>query len=114
MGFDRRPSSAPGRARRPPCLRREAGAGVGHVTAVNEKASLDESTIAALRQRIGIARPSRGTSRGHIEIVNADAIRHFALAYGDDNPLYCDPDYAASSVWGGPIAPSPLRCDRRE
>lgn len=72
---------------------------------MNEKPSLDEATIAALQRRIGITRPSRGAGRGHIEIVNTDAIRHFALAYGDDNPLYCDPEHAASSVWGGPIAP---------
>jgi acyl dehydratase len=71
---------------------------------MNDGPTLDESTIAALRRRIGVPRRSRG-ARGHIEIVNTDAIRHFALSYGDDNPLYCDPDHAASSVWGGPIAP---------
>ncbi len=71
---------------------------------MSDPPALDESTIAALRKRVGIPRQSRG-GRGHIEIVNADAIRHFALAYGDDNPLYCDPGHAAQSAWGGPIAP---------
>ena len=34
-----------------------------------------------------------------------DAIRHYAWGIGDDNPLYCDPDYAARTRWGGIIAP---------
>ena len=27
-----------------------------------------------------------------------------AIAYGDDNPLWCEPDYAAKTRWEGPIA----------
>lgn len=34
-----------------------------------------------------------------------DTIRHYAWGIGDDNPLYCDPDYAAGTRWGGIIAP---------
>lgn len=34
-----------------------------------------------------------------------DAIRHYAQAMGMDNPLYSDPDYAATTRWGGIIAP---------
>lgn len=34
-----------------------------------------------------------------------DTIRHYAWGIGDDNPLYCDPDYAARTRWGGIIAP---------
>jgi len=34
-----------------------------------------------------------------------DAIRHYAWGIGDDNPLYCDPDYAKGTRWGGLIAP---------
>jgi len=33
-----------------------------------------------------------------------DTMRHFAHAYGDDNPLYCDPDYAATTRWDEIIA----------
>lgn len=65
---------------------------------------LDESTIAAMRRRIGIPRVSRGAP-DHVQLVNTDSIRHFALAYGDDNPLWCDTAHASASVWGGPIAP---------
>jgi acyl dehydratase len=47
-------------------------------------------------------------------------IRNFAHGYGDDNPLFSDPGYAAQSRWGGLVAPqimaavlnSPLRGDK--
>jgi acyl dehydratase len=34
-----------------------------------------------------------------------DVIRHYAWGLGDDNPLFCDPDYAATTRHGGLIAP---------
>ncbi|WP_173934330.1 MaoC family dehydratase N-terminal domain-containing protein [Chelativorans sp. Marseille-P2723] len=34
-----------------------------------------------------------------------DTIRHYAWGIGDDNPLYCEPDYAAKSRWKAIIAP---------
>ncbi|HEX6311849.1 MAG TPA: MaoC family dehydratase N-terminal domain-containing protein, partial [Acidimicrobiia bacterium] len=37
-----------------------------------------------------------------------DGIRHYAHGIGDDNPLWCDPDYAAATRWAGPIAPPAL------
>jgi acyl dehydratase len=64
---------------------------------------LDETTIEAVRRRIGI--PVRYSPRNHNEVSSTDSFRHFALGYGDDNPLYTDPDYARSSAWGSPIAP---------
>jgi acyl dehydratase len=39
-----------------------------------------------------------------------DGIRNFARGYGDDNPLYVDPGYAAGTRWGGPIAPPMIHC----
>lgn len=33
-----------------------------------------------------------------------DNIRHYAHGIGDDNPLWCDPDYAAKTKFGGIIA----------
>jgi acyl dehydratase len=33
-----------------------------------------------------------------------DNIRHYAHGIGDDNPLWCDPDYAAKTRFGGIIA----------
>jgi len=35
---------------------------------------------------------------------NTDAFRHVAEAFGDDNPLWCEPDYGPTTVWGGPIS----------
>jgi acyl dehydratase len=40
----------------------------------------------------------------HYRHPNIDAFRHVAEAYGDDNPLWCDPEYAATTRWGRPIA----------
>ena len=34
-----------------------------------------------------------------------DNIRHYAHGIGDDNPLWCDPDYAQKTRYGGIIAP---------
>ena len=34
-----------------------------------------------------------------------DAFRHVAESYGDDNPLWWDADYGATTRWGAPIAP---------
>jgi len=33
-----------------------------------------------------------------------DNIRHYAHGIGDDNPLWCDPDYAAKARYGGIVA----------
>jgi acyl dehydratase len=64
---------------------------------------LDDATIAAVRRRIGI--PVRYSPRSHNEVSSTDSFRHFALAYGDDNPLYTDPAHARASSWGSSIAP---------
>jgi acyl dehydratase len=64
---------------------------------------LDEETIAEVRDRIGI--PVRFSPRQHNEVSSTDSFRHFARAYGDDNPLYNDPAYACGTSWGVPIAP---------
>jgi acyl dehydratase len=64
---------------------------------------LDEPTIEEVRRRIGI--PVRYSPRSHNEVSSTDSFRHFARAYGDDNPLYNDPEYAKASSWGGSIAP---------
>jgi acyl dehydratase len=66
---------------------------------------LNEETIDAVRRRIGI--PVRYSPRSHNEVSSVDSFRHFALAYGDANPLYTDPSYAEASSWGTSIA-SPL------
>jgi acyl dehydratase len=64
---------------------------------------LDDATIAEVRKRIGI--PVRYSPRAHNEVSSTDSFRHFARAYGDDNPLYNEPSYASATSWAAPIAP---------
>jgi acyl dehydratase len=64
---------------------------------------LDDRCIDALRRRIGI--PRRTQRRPHNEQLTEDAFRHYAMGYGDDNPIYCEPGYGKSSRWGTVIAP---------
>ncbi len=67
---------------------------------------ITDEGVAQLRARIGVARPH--TQPPWYRVPNEDAFRHVAEAYGDDNPLWCDPAYGASTRWGGPIAPPHL------
>jgi acyl dehydratase len=67
---------------------------------------ISDEAVARLRARIGIPEPHPVPP--HYLQPNVDAFRHVAHAYGDDNPLWCDPAYAAGTVWNGPIAPPPL------
>jgi acyl dehydratase len=67
---------------------------------------ITDDGIAALRARIGVAQPH--PQPPHYRAPNEDAFRHVAESYGDDNPLWCDPGYAAGTVWKGPIAPPHL------
>jgi acyl dehydratase len=68
--------------------------------------AITDEGVAALRRRIGVVQPH--PQPPHYRHPNEDAFRQVAEAYGDDNPLWCDPSYAAASVWGGPIAPPHL------
>ena len=68
--------------------------------------SITDEGVARLRARIGVPQPH--PQPPHYRCPNEDAFRQVAEAYGDDNPLWCDPAYAATTRWGGPIAPPPL------
>jgi acyl dehydratase len=67
---------------------------------------ITDAGVAALRARIGIVQPH--PQPPHYISPNEDAFRHVAEAYGDNNPLWCDPVYARLSRWDGPIAPPHL------
>lgn len=64
---------------------------------------LTEAGIDRLKQRIGVQ--YKKPEPPHNQEVTWDGSRHFAYGYGDDNPLWCDPEYAAKTRWGGLIAP---------
>lgn len=72
----------------------------------DDRPRITDEAISALRAKIG--RPEPHAAPPHYRRPNEDAFRHVAWAYGDDNPLYADPAYATSTVWGGPIAPPAL------
>lgn len=61
-----------------------------------------EDSLASLRGMIG-KEVRRG--RPYVEELTADAIRHYARGIGDSNPLWIDPEHAASSVHDCPLAP---------
>lgn len=55
-----------------------------------------------LRQRIGVK--IGFTAEPWCYEATRDNIRHYAHGIGDDNPLWCDPDYASKTQYGGIIA----------
>ena len=72
------------------------------------RSMLTDESIDLMRQRIGFPNPTVRT--GFTEdpwntIATADAMRRFSYCIGDDNPLYCDPEYAKNTRWGQTIAP---------
>ena len=67
---------------------------------------ITEEAVARLRARIGVPEPHPVPP--HYGVPGTDAFRQSATAYGDDNPLWCDPEYGEETRWGGPIAPPPL------
>jgi acyl dehydratase len=64
---------------------------------------ITERGLDDLRKRIGVK--ISDTLEPWCHEASRDGIRHYAHGIGDDNPLWCDPDYAARTRWGGIIAP---------
>src|SRR5262249_49012294 len=97
-----------GRAARAPGSRRSPPPRRASVRAMSERSDgqITDEGVARLRARIGIADPH--PMPPHYIRPGLDAFRHVAVAYGDDNPLWCDPDYGAKSRWGSVIAPPVL------
>lgn len=102
--------------------RRRAAAGTGESPPEGLRskqytgAKITDEGIAQLRARIplrGLGGATGGGGRAaapggmlpHCRVAHEDTIRHFVHAYGDDNPLWSDPEYAAKTRWGGIIAP---------
>lgn len=63
---------------------------------------ITEHDLEALSRRIGVKITE--TVEPWCHEATRDNIRHYAHGIGDDNPLWCDPDYAAKTRHGGIIA----------
>lgn len=73
---------------------------------------IEEPALDALRKRIGVK--IEDTVEPWCYEATRDNIRHYAHGIGDDNPLWCDPGYAANTRHGTLIAPPSFlfACDR--
>lgn len=63
---------------------------------------LTEAAMARSRSRLGVPQPLQRAP--HNLEVTRDGARHFAFGYGDDNPLYCEPEHGRASRWGTLLA----------
>src|SRR4051794_39317945 len=68
-----------------------------------EFSKISDQAVEELRSRIG--KPVERVTLPTFTEINADAARLFAIAIGDNNPLWTDPDYAASTRWETLLAP---------
>jgi acyl dehydratase len=69
---------------------------------------ITERDIDLMRNRCGYPNPTVRSGTRQLPwwtVTSVDALRHHVNGYGDDNPLYTDPDYAATTRWDGLIAP---------
>ena len=67
--------------------------------ATNKFPKITEAGLDDLRSRIGVK--IENTIEPWNYEATRDAIRHYAHGIGDDNRLWCDPDYAAKTRYGG-------------
>jgi acyl dehydratase len=64
---------------------------------------ITDAVIERARAQVGIPQPAK--LKMHDPVPSSAGISHFAFSFGDDNPLWHDPDYAATTRWRGQIAP---------
>jgi acyl dehydratase len=65
---------------------------------------LTSEGVDRFREKVGVDWPyDRWTAWN--EEASPDGIRHYAYGFGDDNPLWCDPDHGGRSRWRTVIAP---------
>ena len=65
-------------------------------------AKITDEALDSLRSRINV--PIENTAEPWCYEATRDNIRHYAHGIGDDNPLWCDPGYAAKTRFGDVIA----------
>jgi acyl dehydratase len=66
-------------------------------------ATISDDALDSLRRLIGV--PIADTVEPWCYEVTRDNVRHYAHGIGDDNPLWCDPAYAAAGPHGRLMAP---------
>lgn len=66
-------------------------------------ATITDDRLDQLRRLIGV--PITDSIEPWCTEVTRDSVRHYAHGIGDDNPLWCDPDYAAATSHGTILAP---------
>lgn len=71
--------------------------------AENRFAVITDDALDSLHRLIGV--PIVDTLEPWCHEATRDNIRHYAHGIGDDNPLWCDPDYAAAGPYGTIVAP---------
>jgi acyl dehydratase len=65
--------------------------------------TISDNALEALRERINV--PIEHEPEPWCYEATRDNIRHYAHGIGDDNRLWCDPEYARETRYGGIIAP---------
>ena len=65
--------------------------------------SITDEDIERQNKLLGYMSPSK--HREYNQTATVDNIRNWSHGCGDDNPLFCDPEYASGTRWGGVIAP---------
>ena len=68
----------------------------------NRFPKITEQGLEDLRKRIGVKITDTVEPWNHE--ATRDAIRHYAHGIGDNNPLWCDPDYAENTRYGSLVA----------
>lgn len=71
--------------------------------AVDARPTISDKAIDRLHRRIGI--PVKWHERPRNTSATVDSIQQFTNGYGDDNPLFTEPEYAAKSRYGALVAP---------
>jgi acyl dehydratase len=69
---------------------------------MTEPGRITDEGVARLRARIGVPEPH--PMPPYYRVPTTDTFRNVAIAYGDDNPLWCEPEYGEKTRWGGAIA----------
>jgi acyl dehydratase len=69
---------------------------------LTESGRITDEGVARLRARIGVPEPH--PLPPYYRMPTTDTFRNVAVAYGDDNPLWCDHEYGLGTRWESPIA----------